>query len=132
MGDVYNKGTKGVAGPESVVEGSAHAFVWSTACNGITLVDGLICAKACMNKTLLQAAHQRHSHMCVIHASGIQSTDNAYCLQVAGPYLTLAGFPPYLVAFSELYHLGCLRTLTEEHVASALARYKRTAQRFGR
>lgn len=53
-------------------------------------------------------------------------------VMVAGPYLTLAGYPPYHVASAELYHLGPLKQVTMARIAAVIARFQRTSQRFGR
>lgn len=51
---------------------------------------------------------------------------------VFGPALTLAGFPPWSGAKMELQHLGPLASVTRRSLDSALQRYCRTDQRFGR
>ena len=57
---------------------------------------------------------------------------NPDLVMVAGPYLSLAGFLPFQVSFSELYSLGPLAGVAQQHVERALARYSRTHQRFGK
>jgi hypothetical protein len=54
------------------------------------------------------------------------------CPQVVGPFLTLAGFPPFQACSAELYCLGPIAGVQEVHVAQALARYSRVSQRFGK
>lgn len=51
--------------------------------------------------------------------------------QVFGETFTTAGFPPWLMRFSELYRLGALRDVTPSRLARTLHTYSRVAQRFG-
>ncbi|KAG2422628.1 hypothetical protein HXX76_010409 [Chlamydomonas incerta] len=50
---------------------------------------------------------------------------------VVGPALTLAGYPPFQVAASEILHIGPATQLCQSKVDRALAKYLRTEQRFG-
>lgn len=52
-------------------------------------------------------------------------------VQVFGETLTLAGYPPWTVRFSEIYHMGDLAHVTQRQLTGALQRYCRTSQRFG-
>lgn len=49
-----------------------------------------------------------------------------------GDHLTLAGFPPWGLAQSEIYAMGPLREARREGVEEAAARFLSTSQRFGR
>jgi hypothetical protein len=51
--------------------------------------------------------------------------------QVFGPVLTMAGYPPWPLRFSEIYHMGRLAGMTRQALRQALRRYCRTSQRFG-
>ena len=51
--------------------------------------------------------------------------------QVFGSCFTLGGFPPWLLQYAELYHLGSLGKLKEQQLRSQLQRYSATKQRFG-
>ncbi|PNH03563.1 hypothetical protein TSOC_010390 [Tetrabaena socialis] len=51
---------------------------------------------------------------------------------VVGPVLSLAGYPPFQVAASEILHLGRGRCLERAGVELAVAKYMRTEQRFGK
>ena len=51
--------------------------------------------------------------------------------QVCGDAFTLAGFPPWMVRFSELYHLGRLEGVTDARLAQTLRKYSNVTQRFG-
>ena len=53
-------------------------------------------------------------------------------LQVFGPVLTLAGFPPWLVRQSEIHGMGSLSSICESDIQKGLQRYCQTSQRFGR
>ena len=52
-------------------------------------------------------------------------------IQVFGKAFTVAGFPPWLLRFCELYHLGQLRDVTDERLDTTLQQYNNVAQRFG-
>lgn len=52
-------------------------------------------------------------------------------MQVFGPVLTLAGFPPWMVRHSEIHAMGLLQDITEQRVDNALKKYCQTSQRFG-
>ena len=52
-------------------------------------------------------------------------------LLVFGKVLTLAGFPPWLVRFSEIYKGGMLREFSSAKMTHILQQYCRTTQRFG-
>lgn len=54
-----------------------------------------------------------------------------HMVQVFGKVFSLAGFPPWPVRFSEMYHLGELQEATPQKILNALQRYCRTSQRFG-
>ncbi|PRW05752.1 dehydrodolichyl diphosphate syntase complex subunit NUS1-like isoform X1 [Chlorella sorokiniana] len=51
---------------------------------------------------------------------------------VTGPTLTLAGFPAWLVRSSEIYGVGPVAQLAAEPLDTAMQRYCRTKQRFGK
>lgn len=53
------------------------------------------------------------------------------CVQVCGEAFTLAGFPPWLLRFGELYHLGHLRDVTDALLQKTLQKYSSVTQRFG-
>lgn len=61
---------------------------------------------------------------------GTHSTSSVQ-VQVCGKAFTLAGFPPWLLRFGELYHLGDLRDVTDERLRTFLQKYSSVAQRFG-
>ncbi len=50
---------------------------------------------------------------------------------MCGKAFTLAGFPPWLLRFSELYHLGALEAVTLRQLARTLRKYSNVTQRFG-
>lgn len=50
---------------------------------------------------------------------------------VCGAAFTTAGFPPWLLRLSELYHLRPLHSLTKADVKYALQQFSRVEQRFG-
>lgn len=52
-------------------------------------------------------------------------------VQVCGQAFTTAGFPPWMLRFSELYHLGSLATVTDRQLSRALQKYSNVSQRFG-
>ena len=52
-------------------------------------------------------------------------------LQVCGPALTLAGYPPYHTRSCEIYHLGPAQHVTHATFTASLQRFLATRQRFG-
>lgn len=50
---------------------------------------------------------------------------------VCGDAFTTAGFPPWLLRFSELYHLKPLLSVSQADVKAALCQYSKVKQRFG-
>ncbi|CAL8470427.1 g9969 [Coccomyxa elongata] len=50
---------------------------------------------------------------------------------VFGKTFTLAGYPPWPIRFSEIYHMGELATFSRADFCDALRRYCKTSQRFG-
>lgn len=52
-------------------------------------------------------------------------------MQVFGRTFTLAGYPPWSIRFSEIYHMGELTDFTRRKLTDALQRYCKTPQRFG-
>ncbi len=53
-------------------------------------------------------------------------------LLVLGPCCTLAGFPPWALQFTQIYHLGALQRCHQKHVEQAMQAYYSTKQRFGK
>ena len=53
-------------------------------------------------------------------------------MQVFGEVLTLAAFPPWLLRFCEIYHVGHLAAFSRAKLHRILWRYCRTSQRFGK
>ncbi len=55
------------------------------------------------------------------------------CIFLVGRAPSLCGFPPWLTAAAELYHLGALREAARGRgVAAGAARFARTQQRLGK
>jgi hypothetical protein len=52
-------------------------------------------------------------------------------LQVFGDAPTLAGYPPWAVRASEIFHMGPLEQLQPADLQHAMHRYLGTMQRFG-
>jgi undecaprenyl pyrophosphate synthase len=52
-------------------------------------------------------------------------------MQVFGRTFSLAGYPPWSIRFSEIYHMGELTDFTRRKLTDALQRYCKTPQRFG-
>ncbi|KAK9915644.1 hypothetical protein WJX75_002087 [Coccomyxa subellipsoidea] len=50
---------------------------------------------------------------------------------VFGRTFSLAGYPPWSIRFSEIYHMGELTDFTRRKLTDALQRYCKTPQRFG-
>ena len=51
--------------------------------------------------------------------------------QVFGSCFTLGGFPPWLLQYAEIYHMGGLAKLREPQLRAQLQRYSATKQRYG-
>lgn len=51
--------------------------------------------------------------------------------QVIGPVLTLAGYPPWPLSFTQIYHLGRLRHVTRKVIERTFKQYGVVLQRYG-
>ena len=52
-------------------------------------------------------------------------------LQVFGNHFSLAGYPPWPIRVTEMYHMGQLSRVSHKHMEDTFLRYSRTMQRFG-
>ena len=52
-------------------------------------------------------------------------------LQVFGNHFSLAGYPPWPIRVTEMYHMGQLSRISLKHLENKFLRYSRTMQRFG-
>eukprot|EP00884_Botryococcus_braunii_P012208 jgi/Botrbrau1/20989/Bobra.0144s0008.1 len=50
---------------------------------------------------------------------------------VVGPVLTLAGYPPWPLSFTQIYHVGVLRKVTKRVLERTFRQYKVVFQRYG-
>lgn len=65
-------------------------------------------------------------------AAGHWAALQADVLLVLGPCSTLAGFPPWALQFTQIYHLGLLARCKQVHVQEAMHDFQSTQQRFGK
>ena len=65
-------------------------------------------------------------------AAGPWAALQADVLLILGPCSTLAGFPPWALQFTQIYHLGLLACCKQAHVQEAMHEFQSTQQRFGK
>lgn len=70
-------------------------------------------------------------HSWLARVTGTAAAVEPDIVLVCGKAFTLAGFPPWLLRFGELYHLGDLMDVTDERLRKCLQKYSSVAQRFG-
>lgn len=54
-----------------------------------------------------------------------------FLVQVIGDCLSIAGYPPWALRTSEMYHIGPLQSISQASIQATLRQYNRTVQRFG-
>lgn len=65
-------------------------------------------------------------------AAGHWAALQADVLLILGPCSTLAGFPPWALQFTQIYHLGLLARCKQVQVQEAMHEFQSTQQRFGK
>ena len=68
----------------------------------------------------------------ICQAGGRLAASQADVLLVLGPCSTLAGFPPWALQFTQIYHLGLLASCQHPQVQEAIHKFSMTQQRFGK
>ncbi len=68
----------------------------------------------------------------ITRAAGHWAAVQVDVLLVMGPCCTLAGFPPWALQFTQIYHLGLLAACKQVQVQQAFQRFWSTQQKFGK
>jgi hypothetical protein len=66
------------------------------------------------------------------HASGRLAALEPDMVLVFGAAFTLAGYPPWAVRVSQIYHMGPLASVTSSKLDAVMRKFSMTKQRFGR
>jgi hypothetical protein len=129
---------------------ASHSRAARSTCSGSSAVSVHLLSAADSHWPLVAAARKQNPSICGSSSSSQSSSATAAGLEdqirrvagraaalqpelvlVFGRTLTLAGYPPWSLRFSEVYYLGSLARMTRTRLHATLGHYYRTTQRFG-